>query len=59
MLEAARRQAGAVVDSIRAGRIDRDPHDGACPAWCTLAPVCRIERSIPLPDDEDEDEAAA
>ncbi|HEU4802209.1 MAG TPA: PD-(D/E)XK nuclease family protein [Solirubrobacterales bacterium] len=59
VLETARREAVAVVDSIRAGRIDRDPHDGACPAWCTLAPVCRIERSIPLPDDEDEDEAAA
>ena len=53
----AAKPAGSRCDP---GRTNRSrPHDGVCPAWCTLAPICRIERAIPLLDDEDEDEAAA
>lgn len=55
-LAAAAREAEEVVAAIRAGRIDRDPHEGACPAWCALAPVCRVERALPDPAADEEDE---
>jgi len=56
VLATARDEAGAVVAAIRAGRIARDPHKGACPAWCTRAPVCRIERALPEPADDEEEQ---
>ncbi len=56
VLEVALGTARSVVEDIRAGRIARNPRDGKCPTWCMLAPVCRVERGIPAPDDEDEEE---
>jgi superfamily I DNA/RNA helicase len=55
-LEAALAEARAVVADIRAGRIARNPRDGKCPTWCMLAPVCRVERGIPAPDDDEDEE---
>ncbi|MFN8113057.1 MAG: PD-(D/E)XK nuclease family protein [Solirubrobacterales bacterium] len=55
-LETAVEEAREVVADIRAGRIARNPRDGKCPTWCMLAPVCRVERGIPAPDDEDDEE---
>jgi hypothetical protein len=55
-LETAVGEARGVVADIRAGRIARNPRDGKCPTWCMLAPVCRVERGIPAPDDDDEEE---
>jgi hypothetical protein len=46
-----------VVGEVRTGRIDRNPRGGSCPRWCGLAPICRVERGVPVPDDgEDEDD---
>ncbi len=56
VLDTALTEATEVVARIRAGRIARDPRDGKCPSWCTLAPVCRVERGIPAPEDEDDEE---
>jgi ATP-dependent helicase/DNAse subunit B len=57
ILEQALAEANRVVGEIRAGRIDRNPRDGSCPTWCGLAPICRVERGIPvLDEDEEEDE---
>ncbi len=56
VLETALAEARAVVEGIRGGRIDRNPRDGKCPSWCMLAPVCRVERGIPAPDDEEDEE---
>ncbi len=54
---AALEEAETVVAGIRAGIVDRNPRDGSCPSWCGLAPICRIERGIPMIDeDEEEDE---
>jgi len=57
IVDAALVEATRVVGEIRAGRIDRNPRGGSCPSWCGLAPICRVERGVPDPDDEeDEDE---
>jgi ATP-dependent helicase/DNAse subunit B len=57
IVDEALAEATRVVGEIRAGRIDRNPRDGSCPAWCGLAPICRVERGIAIADDEeDEDE---
>ncbi len=57
IIDAALKEAERVVAGIRAGGIDRNPRDGSCPSWCELAPICRIERGIPMIDeDEEEDE---
>lgn len=55
-LETAVATAQTVVADIRAGRIARNPRDGKCPNWCMLAPVCRVERGIPAPEDEEDEE---
>ncbi|MCB0876560.1 MAG: PD-(D/E)XK nuclease family protein, partial [Solirubrobacterales bacterium] len=55
-LDGAVATATGVVEDIRAGRIARNPRDGKCPSWCMLAPVCRVERGIPAPDDEEDEE---
>jgi RecB family exonuclease len=52
-------KAEEIVAGIRAGRIGRNPRDGECPAWCRLAPICRMERGIVDPDEEEEEEGAA
>jgi len=60
ILDEALAEATRVVTGIRAGRIDRNPRGGSCPRWCGLAPICRVERGVPIrddEDDEDEDEA--
>ncbi len=56
---AAVEQADGIVAGIRAGRIGRDPRGGECPTWCRLAPICRKERGVVDPDEEEEEEAAA
>ena len=57
ILDQALEEATRVVGEIRAGRIDRNPRDGSCPTWCGFAPICRVERGIPvLDEDEEEDE---
>lgn len=56
IVEEALAEATRVVSEIRAGRIDRNPRGGSCPRWCGLAPICRVERGVPIRDDEDGDE---
>ncbi len=58
-IAAAIERSEEIVAGIRAGRIGRDPRKGECPTWCRLAPICRMERGIVDPDEEDEEEAAA
>jgi ATP-dependent helicase/DNAse subunit B len=37
--------ARAIVERIRAGDVRHDPlGDSGCPAWCRLAPMCRVRR---------------
>ncbi|HET6830335.1 MAG TPA: PD-(D/E)XK nuclease family protein [Solirubrobacterales bacterium] len=49
-------EATRVVTEIRAGRIGRNPRGGTCPTWCGMAPICRIERGVPMPDDDDDED---
>jgi ATP-dependent helicase/DNAse subunit B len=56
IIDGALAEATRVVTDIRAGRIDRNPRGGACPRWCGMAPICRVERGVPLTDDEDDDD---
>jgi hypothetical protein len=52
-------KAQGIVDGIRAGSIARNPREGSCPTWCKLASVCRMERGIVDPDEDEEEEGAA
>ncbi len=52
-------KAQGIVDGIRAGAIARNPREGSCPTWCKLASVCRMERGIVDPDEDEEEEGAA
>jgi len=54
-VERAAVRAREIVASIRAGSIDRAPRDGKCPPWCGLAPICRMERGVVDPEDEDQE----
>ncbi len=54
-VERAAVRAREIVASIRAGSIDRAPRDGTCPPWCGLAPICRMERGVVDPEDEDQE----
>jgi len=59
MLGAAAQQAAAVVEGMRAGRIDRDPIDDECPSFCTFQAMCRRDRAArhaPAVAEEEEDE---
>ncbi|HXR31600.1 MAG TPA: PD-(D/E)XK nuclease family protein [Solirubrobacterales bacterium] len=64
LLADARARAGAIVERMRAGRIDRDPgprpglrDHGICPPFCDFAPICRRDRAPVEPlGDEEEDE---
>ncbi len=60
LLEDSRRRAGEIVARIRTGEIRRDPGPrrglrghGACPTFCTFAPICRRDRAPQLEEDED------
>jgi RecB family exonuclease len=64
LLADARRRAGAIVERMRTGRIDRDPgprpplrDHGVCPQFCDFAPICRRDRAPvePQPDEEEEE----
>ncbi len=59
IIEEAIGKADEIVGGIRAGAISRNPREGTCPTWCKLAPVCRMERGIVDPDEEEEEEGAA
>ncbi len=48
-------EATRIVRSIRGGEIDRNPRKGACPPYCEYAPICRMERTLPVQDDEEEE----
>jgi ATP-dependent helicase/DNAse subunit B len=56
LLEGARERAAAIVGGIRSGRIARNPRGGECPSWCALSPICRRERGVVEPPDEEEAE---
>ncbi|KAA0274099.1 MAG: hypothetical protein EDQ89_02890 [Acidobacteria bacterium] len=56
IVDEALAEATRVVGGIRAGRIDRNPRGGACPRWCGMAPICRVERGVPIGDDEDDED---
>jgi len=56
LLVEAEEAAQAIVAQIQAGRITRDPREGECPKYCAYGSICRIERGLPEPSDEDEDE---
>ena len=51
----ARERASAIVESIRAGEIGRRPRGGSCPRWCGFAPICRKERGVVEPDEEEQE----
>ena len=59
ILAEAGEAASAIVAGIRAGRIARNPREGTCPRWCTLASICRMERGAIEPDEEELEEGAA
>jgi ATP-dependent helicase/DNAse subunit B len=45
-IDRAVEQGGAFVTRIRAGDVRHDPlGDAGCPAWCDLAPMCRVKRA--------------
>ena len=41
----AKATAHRLAGRIREGDVEHDPKGGACPAWCDLWPICRIERT--------------
>ncbi len=49
-------RAGGIVAGIRSGRVLRDPREGSCPSWCGFAPICRMERGVTEPDEDDEEQ---
>ena len=44
LVETARERAHGYAQRIRSGDVRHDPKGGACPTWCDLWPMCRIER---------------
>jgi ATP-dependent helicase/DNAse subunit B len=44
LVDTARDRALGYAQRIRAGDIHHDPKGGACPAWCDLWSMCRVER---------------
>lgn len=57
LIDEAADRARAIATAINAGSIDRNPRGGTCPSWCGYAPICRMERSLPEPEEDEEDEA--
>ena len=45
LVESARERARGFAQRIRAGDVRHDPKGGACPAWCDLWSMCRVERA--------------
>lgn len=48
VLDDAVSAARSAAERIRVGDVRHDPSDGdrgACPAWCAMGPICRVERS--------------
>jgi ATP-dependent helicase/DNAse subunit B len=45
LVDTSRDRARRFADRIRAGDVRHDPKGDACPAWCDLWTMCRIERS--------------
>ena len=48
VLDDAVAAARGAVERIRLGDVRHDPSDGdrgACPAWCAMGPICRVERA--------------
>jgi ATP-dependent helicase/DNAse subunit B len=44
LVDTARERALGYAQRIRAGDVRHDPKGGACPAWCDLWTMCRVER---------------
>ena len=48
VLDDAVAAARGAVERIRVGDVRHDPSDGvsgACPTWCAMGPICRVDRS--------------
>ena len=45
LVDTSRDRARDFADRIRAGDVRHDPKGDACPSWCDLWTMCRIERS--------------
>ncbi|HEV2590525.1 MAG TPA: PD-(D/E)XK nuclease family protein [Gaiellaceae bacterium] len=45
LVETARTRANGYAKRIRAGDVKHDPKGDACPSWCDLWSMCRIERA--------------
>jgi ATP-dependent helicase/DNAse subunit B len=45
LVETARERARGYAQRIRAGDVKHDPKGDACPSWCDLWSMCRIERA--------------
>jgi ATP-dependent helicase/nuclease subunit B len=45
LVDTSRDRARTFADRIRAGDVRHDPKGDACPSWCDLWTMCRIERS--------------
>ena len=45
LVESSRARARGYAQRIRAGDVRHDPKGGACPSWCDLWPMCRVERA--------------
>jgi hypothetical protein len=46
VIGSAANRAAEIVAHMRGGRIDRDPTDDKCPAYCTFQTICRRERGV-------------
>jgi hypothetical protein len=44
LVETARERALGYAQRIRAGDVRHDPKGNACPSWCDLWSMCRVER---------------
>ncbi len=44
LVETSRDRARGYAQRIRAGDVRHDPKGGACPTWCDLWTMCRVER---------------
>jgi ATP-dependent helicase/DNAse subunit B len=44
LVETARERALGYAKRIRSGDVHHDPKGGACPSWCDLWSMCRVER---------------
>jgi RecB family exonuclease len=44
-VEGAKETGRSLAERIREGDVRHDPKGGACPSWCDLWPMCRVERA--------------